>query len=227
MDDVVAPPRRTEAVKHYAGLVGALITVFLVAFVVVGATGVPVLTDPLPALAGGGAAAAAVGVGLLVADIVLPVPSSLVMLAHGALFGVVGGALLSLTGAFGAAMVGFLLGRRGSPLVARLVPARERRRADDLIEQWGLLAVIVSRPVPLFAETVAVMAGASTMPAGTMAVGTVIGAVPAAVLYAVAGALAAGFVSATVVFVTVLLLAALAWLVGRAGPGSRREPVVP
>ncbi len=36
-----------------------------------------------------GVVAALVGVGLLVADVVLPVPSSVVMLAHGALFGVV------------------------------------------------------------------------------------------------------------------------------------------
>ncbi|MDP9419663.1 MAG: hypothetical protein M3P53_05890 [Actinomycetota bacterium] len=41
-------------------------------------------------------AAAALGVGLLVADIVLPVPSSVVMVAHGALFGLRLGAVLSM-----------------------------------------------------------------------------------------------------------------------------------
>lgn len=211
--------------KHYAGLVAALVTVLLLAFAVVEATGVPVLGDPLPALDGGGLAAAGVGVALLVADVVLPVPSSVVMIAHGALFGVVGGALLSLAGAVGAAMVGFLLGRRGSPLVGRLVPPDERKRADELIGRWGLLAVIVSRPVPVLAETVAVMAGASTMPARTMVVGTAVGAVPAAVLYAVAGALAAGFVSGAVVFGAVVLAAVLAWVVGRAVGIRRVQPV--
>jgi hypothetical protein len=67
---------------------------------------VAVLTDPAPQLAQDGPAAAAVGVGLLVVDVVLPVPSSAVMVAHGALFGVVLGALLSLLGSVGAAMVG-------------------------------------------------------------------------------------------------------------------------
>ncbi len=41
-------------------------------------------------------AADALGVGLLVADIVLPVPSSVVMVAHGALFGLRLGAVLSM-----------------------------------------------------------------------------------------------------------------------------------
>lgn len=211
--------------KHYAGLVAALVVIL--AFAVVGATGVPVLTDPLPALDVGGIAAAGVGVGLLVADVVLPVPSSSVMLAHGALFGVLGGALLSLSGALGAAMLGFLLGRRGSPLVAPLVPARERARANGVIERWGFLAVIVTRSVPVLSETVAVMGGASPMPPRTMALGSVVGALPAAVLYAVAGSLAAGFVSAAVVFGVVMLLAAVAWLLGRGGTVHRGQPVVP
>ncbi len=44
----------------------------------------------------GSGTAAGPGVGLLVADIVLPVPFSVVMVAHGALFGIVPGAALSL-----------------------------------------------------------------------------------------------------------------------------------
>ena len=39
---------------------------------------------------------AAVGQVLLIGDVLLPVPSTLVMMAHGALFGVVPGTLLSL-----------------------------------------------------------------------------------------------------------------------------------
>jgi uncharacterized membrane protein YdjX (TVP38/TMEM64 family) len=41
-----------------------------------------------------GTLTALLGTGLLVADVVLPRPSSVVMVAHGALFSVVGGTLL-------------------------------------------------------------------------------------------------------------------------------------
>ena len=88
--------------------------------------------------------------------VALPVPFSLVMVAHGALFGVaVGTTLLSVVGSTVAALVGFALGRRGGPLLTRLVPPEERVRADRLLTRWGTLAIIVTRPVPLLAETTA------------------------------------------------------------------------
>lgn len=213
--------------KRYAAAAATLVALLLMAFAVVEWADLPVLTDPLPALDRGGGTAAGIGVALLVADVVVPVPSSLVMVAHGALFGVVGGALLSLAGAAGAAMVGFVLGRRGSGVLASVVPARERRRADELIQRWGLVAVIASRPVPVLAEAVAILAGASTMRAGTMAFAATVGALPGAVLYAAAGALAVGFASGAVVFGVVMVLAGLAWLLGRAGAARHSRPAVP
>ncbi len=107
----------------------------------------------------GGAFAAVVGVGLLVGDVVLPVPSSLVMLAHGALFGVGLGTLLSLLGTVGAAVAGVWIGRRSERLLG--VPAGERRRAQDLVDRWGAVAVVATRPVPVLAEAVVIMAGAA------------------------------------------------------------------
>jgi len=59
---------------------------FLLLFFVVEALGVQLLTDPTPWMRHGGVLAAVLGVSLLIADVLLPVPSSLVMVAHGALF---------------------------------------------------------------------------------------------------------------------------------------------
>src|SRR5436190_208419 len=64
---------------------------------------------PMPKSAG--PLAAITGVALLIADVFLPIPSSLVMIAHGALFGTAIGALLSPTGSVASALVGFALGR--------------------------------------------------------------------------------------------------------------------
>jgi uncharacterized membrane protein YdjX (TVP38/TMEM64 family) len=113
------------------------------------ALGIPLLTDPTPWMQHRGVLAAVVGVTLLIADVLLPVPSSLVMVAHGALFGVVLGTLLSLLGSIGAALFGFAIGRRGGKLLERVVTPAERVRADKMLARWGTLAVIVTRPVPL------------------------------------------------------------------------------
>ena len=74
--------------KRYLLIMLAMMAFFLLLFFAVESLGVPLLVDPTPWLRHGGVLAAALGVGLLIADVLLPVPSSLVMVAHGALFGV-------------------------------------------------------------------------------------------------------------------------------------------
>jgi len=192
-----------------------MLAFFLGLFVLVEALGVPLLVEPTPWLNRGGVAAALLGVSLLVADVLLPVPSSLVMMAHGALFGVLGGTLLSLVGCTGATLFGFWLGRRGGNLLGRLVPTQEREHADYLLKRWGTLAIIVTRPVPLLAETIAIMAGTSSMNWGSAALATLAGSLPPALLYALTGASVAKFQNTALVFVFVLLVAAFFWMFGR------------
>lgn len=205
--------------KRYLLIMCGLCAFFLSLFFLVKALGVPLLVDPAPALSHGGLWAAMLGVCLLIADVALPVPSSLVMVSHGALFGVMGGTLLSLVGSTGAAMLGFWIGGRGGRLLERLVTPQERERADGLLKRWGTLAIIVTRPVPLLAETVAIMAGASGMSRGRVALAAVIGSLPPALLYALTGATVARFENAALVFGLVLLAAGCFWLIG-----SRVEP---
>ncbi len=175
-------------------------------FVAVEALGVEPLTDPRPLLDAGGVLAAAAGTGLLVADVFFPVPSSGVMLAHGALFGIVVGTALSLVGSLAAFAVGFGLGRRGERALERLVAEEERSRADRLLRRWGVLAIVVTRPVPILAETTAFVAGTSSLGWRTSLVAALVGSLPAALLYAVAGALAASFATGAMVFAVVILL---------------------
>lgn len=205
--------------KRHLIIMGVLIASFMILFLAVEALGVPLLTDPTPWLSHGGALAAAVGVGLLVADVLLPVPSSLVMVAHGALFGVLGGTLLSLLGSVGAAMFGFAIGRRGGRLMERLVTPAERERADDLLRRWGALAVIVTRPVPLLAETVAIMAGTSSLGWGRVALAALAGSLPPSLLYAITGASVANLQNTAMVFGLVIVIAGIFWVVAR-----RAEP---
>ncbi|MDP9070340.1 MAG: VTT domain-containing protein [Actinomycetota bacterium] len=195
-----------------------VLAALLAAYVTVERLGVGLLADPSSAVVAGGAVAATLGVGLLVIDAVLPVASSMVMVAHGAAFGVVGGTLLSLLGSTGGALLGFGLGRRGAPLVVRVVPVDQRARAERLLARWGGLAVTVSRPVPLLAETVAILAGASAMRWRSLAIAAAAGAFPTALAYALAGALAGGLRG--MVLVGGLLLAGLVVGYGRRRAGS-------
>ena len=200
--------------KRYLLTFAAMIVFFTILFVIVEALGVPLLSDPTPWMKHGGILAATIGVGLLIADVVLPVPSSIVMVAHGALFGVLWGTILSLIGSVGAAVFGFAIGRRGGKLLERVVTPAERERASSILERWGTLAIIVTRPVPLLAETVAIMAGASSMSWRAIVLASIAGSLPPALLYALTGAAVADLQNTALMFGIVLLVAGLFWLVG-------------
>ncbi|MGY1706521.1 VTT domain-containing protein [Geodermatophilus sp. SYSU D00697] len=189
----------------------------------------PLLTDPSPVMDGAGVAAALLGLGLLTSDVVLPVPSSVVMAVHGALFGVVPGAALSLVGGVSATVVGFGVGRRGRRVLERLTTSDQRIRADRLLTRWGPWAVVVSRAVPVLAETVAVLAGTSSMRWPVLVLAGAAGTALPACLYAATGA-GAGTAAGTALAagLGLALAAALAAAGGRldrSSPPARRSEV--
>src|SRR6202008_4869779 len=74
------------------------------------AAGIALLDDPAPLFRGARTTSALIGGGLPIAVVFLRVPSSLVMVAHGTLFGVLGGPMLSLAGSVASALVVFAVG---------------------------------------------------------------------------------------------------------------------
>jgi uncharacterized membrane protein YdjX (TVP38/TMEM64 family) len=201
-------------VRRYAAFAGAVFALFATTWLVVEALAVPLLVDPEATLDRGGLGAAAVGFGLLVADAVIPVPSSVVMIALGSLYGAPAGIALSLAGRTTMALVGFGLGRRSERVMERIRPA-DREWAEALLERRGALAIVVSRPLPLLAETVTVLAGASRMPWRRAALAALVGSLPEAVAYGLAGSLAASFPQGAVLWLSFALIALAVWVTER------------
>lgn len=170
-----------DAVRRLAALGAGLLALFLTGYLVAEAVGVPWLSSPPPL-------SAAVGVGLLVGDALLPVPASVVMVALGGIVGFLPAVGLALAGRVGGTMLGFALGR----LIPQAALPSSGERAAALLHRWGPLAVLVTRPVPLVGETVAVLAGASGMGWARCALAATVGALPEAVLYSWAGAVIRG-----------------------------------
>ena len=201
--------------KRYWLVVGLLLSFFLITFLFIENLQLSILVNPQDRLSAATWGVALFSVGLLIADVLLPVPSSLVMVANGALFGMVWGTCLSLIGSLGAACFGFVIGRRGEVVLAHFVSSAEQRRANQLLESWGGVAIIVTRPIPILAETTAVMAGASTLGWRMMLLSTLAGSLPTALLYALTGATAVNFDNTILTFGLVLLMAGFFWLFSR------------
>jgi uncharacterized membrane protein YdjX (TVP38/TMEM64 family) len=155
-----------------------------------------------------GPAGAATVVGLLMADVFLPIPSSLVMVLSGAAFGVWWGALLAFAGSIGGEWLGFELARRyGTAWASRLVgDEREMRRLNTALITHGAAAVAVTRALPVVMETMSVVAGVSSMRRRTFLAASALGTAPIVVVYAYAGAVSqetGSLVPAVVILVAV------------------------
>lgn len=137
------------------------------------------------------------------------------MTAHGALFGIPLGALLSLVGGTAATLVGFAIGRRGTGLVARHVAVGERARLQGIVDRYGPFAVAVSRPLPILAEVTAVLAGTTGMPWRAAALAGAAGNVIPAVVYAVAGARATTIGEQAILLSAVVGVSMVAWVAAR------------
>lgn len=155
------------------------------------------------------------GIGLLIADVVAPVPSSVIMLANGILFGSAWGTLLSLAGGMGAAIAGYWLGVQGERAGKRWFGDESLARANSFFRKHGAIAVIVSRPIPILAEATTIIAGVSRMPIQRFVAAVFTGLLPTAIIYAVAGAYTVNLKSGLYAFLAVILLAGVVWMIGK------------
>jgi uncharacterized membrane protein YdjX (TVP38/TMEM64 family) len=201
--------------KRYAIVATAIAALITVSFLIVEALNISLLTDPSSEIHSGGIVAAAIGGGLLLADVFIPIPSSVIMIAHGATFGVLQGFALSLVASVGGAMIGWWIGDKGTGLMDRIVTPEEKRQANAFILRYGLMAIIISRLLPIVAETVAIMSGTTNLGWKRVLTATTIGAIPPALIYAIAGSATTSFASGALVTVGVILLAGIAWVVGK------------
>ncbi|MBD0255237.1 MAG: VTT domain-containing protein [Cytophagales bacterium] len=162
-------------------------------------------------------ALAVTGVLLLGIDVLLPVPSSVVMIGNGVLFGVVAGGLLSVLGGLISSGLGYYLGARSERLVAKFTGSGDQARARAFLEKYGYAAIVASRPIPVLAEAVAIISGSLGLRLGRVLVSSVIGLVPVAFVYSFTGAYSTGLDSAEWAFALNLGVAGLLWLVTRRG----------
>jgi uncharacterized membrane protein YdjX (TVP38/TMEM64 family) len=207
-------------------LCAAVVAVLLSSFLLVQALGLTLFEDPHTVLHGDGIWPGVIGVLLLVADTVLPVPSSVAMISLGALYGAALGAALGFAGRFGMAIAGLALGRAGAPVVVKLIGRPREAHADGLVERWGAFSIIISRPVPLLAEAVVLAAGAAQLPWRIALPAAAVGSLPEAVVYGAVGAAATTATNGAVIwlaFIAIRTLFRLAQLAARK-PAAHRFP---
>jgi uncharacterized membrane protein YdjX (TVP38/TMEM64 family) len=132
----------------------------------------------------------AAGIALIWADLVLPVPQTVVIAALGIIYGPVLGGLLGSVGLITGGLLGYVLmltsARR---MVRRFVGLQSLNRMEGLFERAGAWAIVLTRSLPYsIPEAMAFLAGLAGMPPGKFIVALTVGSVPTAFAFAAIGA---------------------------------------
>jgi uncharacterized membrane protein YdjX (TVP38/TMEM64 family) len=131
------------------------------------------------------------GIALLISDLVLPVPSTVVMSALGLVYGWFWGGIASVAGAVLAGLVAYLLCRKFGHRPAVWLAGQDGLAKGEALfrSQRGGWLVALSRWMPVLPEAVACLAGLAEMPFRIFFVALLSGCVPLGFTFAAIGAL--------------------------------------
>ena len=191
-------------------LVGVIVLLFILPFAAFNDAflrlGVRIAAAPTPSWFTGGIIAL-----LLALDVVLPVPSSVLNTAAGALLGLWKGAMACWLGMTAGCFLGYELGSHGARRLARRVAGPdELERVSKMVTRKGNWVIIVFRAVPVLAEASVIFAGMTRMPLRQFALPITLSNLGISLAYAAVGAYSVGLESFVLAFAGALLLPAIA-----------------
>ncbi len=150
---------------------------------------------------------------ILSADIFLPIPSSVVGTASGAMLGPLTGTLVTWLGLSLGCLLAYGFGMlAGRFAIRRVAGEEELDKTGMMAQKHGDWVVVLFRAVPVLAESSVIWAGASRMPLKRYLMMTSLANFGVAAVYSNVGALVTGSISFLVAFVAALLLPGLAML---------------
>ena len=127
----------------------------------------------------------AVAVGLICADLFIPIPSPAIMAALGLIYGALGGGLIAAAASFLAALIGYGVCRLIGPGAAKWIAGdQEIGRLTGFFERYGFWAIALSRWLPAVPEVLACLAGMTKMTVSKFLTSNLIGSLGVGFAYA-------------------------------------------
>jgi uncharacterized membrane protein YdjX (TVP38/TMEM64 family) len=132
----------------------------------------------------------ALGIGLIWADLILPVPQTVIIAALGIIYGAVLGGLVGSFALITSGLLAyFLMWTHVRSFAARLVGQSSMDKMGVFFERSGAWAIVLTRSLPYsIPEAVTFLAGLGRMPFTTFLAAMVLGSVPTAFVFAGVGA---------------------------------------
>lgn len=117
--------------------------------------------------------------------LLVPIPSELVLLTTGMIWGVIGGGIFGVIGSMAAASLCFYVSKKGGrPIAVKLVGKSAINMADHFIHKYGMSAIIIARFLPVVAfDPISYASGLVDMDFKKYIIGSFIGSIPRAFFY--------------------------------------------
>ena len=148
----------------------------------------------------------------LTADVFFPIPNGLTNTLAGATLGFSISFVVIWLGLTFSCLVGYLMGMLAArPLSKRLIGEKDLLQAERLSNQFGILALILARPAPFFAELTTLAAGMTNMSFKTFILATSLSNLGVSLVFSALGTAALKNESAAIAFIGVALLPAVWW----------------
>jgi uncharacterized membrane protein YdjX (TVP38/TMEM64 family) len=130
------------------------------------------------------------GIALIWADLLLPIPQTAVIAALGIIYGTVLGGLLGSLGLISGGLIGYgLMFTAVRRLARHLVGPRSLHRMEGLFARGGAWAIVLTRSLPYsIPEAMVFLAGLAGMPLPKFTAALTVGSVPTAFAFAAVGA---------------------------------------
>ena len=132
----------------------------------------------------------ALGIALIWADVVLPVPQTGVIAALGIIYGALLGGVLGSVGLITGGLLGYaLMFTSARRFAQRFAGSESLHKMERVFDQGGAWAIVLTRSLPYSVpEAMVVLAGLAGMPKRTFFTALTVGSVPTAFVFAAIGA---------------------------------------
>ena len=121
--------------------------------------------------------------------LIVPLPSEIVLLGTGMIWGWFLGGIMGIIGSMAAAVLCYYVSRRGGrPLAEKFVGEKAINIADDFIKKHGMMAIIITRFIPFIPfDVISYTSGLVDIDVKKYLIGTLIGSIFRAFFYATLG----------------------------------------
>jgi len=127
---------------------------------------------------------------MAIQGLLVPIPSEIVLLAAGIIWGFIMGGIMGVIGSMVAAILCYYVSKKGGrPIAEKFVGVSALNMADDLIQKYGTGAIVVARFLPFVAfDPISYASGLVEMDVKKYSLGTFLGSIPRAFFYSWLGA---------------------------------------